>query len=282
MQHDRPSLTALRVAMSRAAHQLFDDPLVLEDPVALQVIGSAREAQVRAARRRFDATLARFLRAFLVARSRVAEGALAASVRRGVGQYVILGAGLDTFAYRSPYRASTLRVFEVDYPTTQAFKRRQLAAAGIAIPEGLTFVPIDFETQSLADRLREARFRSDQQAFFSWLGVSMYLTRAAVMSTLEYIAALPQGSGVVFDYATALPNPSRPSFLRRVLMRRVAAVDEPWKTFFDPPALEAALRTLGFAHTTDLGPDELNTRFFSGRRDQLRVGGLAHVMSACT
>jgi methyltransferase (TIGR00027 family) len=279
MQQDRPSLTALRVAMSRAAHQLLDDPRVLDDPVALRVIGTARAEEIRADRDRFEATLARFLRAFLVARSRVAEGALAEAIGRGVHRYVILGAGLDTFAYRSPYPASTLRVFEVDYPATQAWKRRQLAATGIAVPESVTFVSIDFETQSLADRLRDAGFRTDQMSFFSWLGVSMYLTRAAVTRTLGYIAALPRGSGIVFDYAVALPAPS---FLRRLLMRRVAAVGEPWKTFFDPQSLSAELRTLGFVHTEDLGPDELNARFFSGRRDKLRVGGLARVMSART
>jgi methyltransferase (TIGR00027 family) len=279
MLQDRPSLTALRVAMSRAAHQLFDDPKVLDDPVALRVIGTAREEEIRADPHRFEATLARFLRAFLVARSRVAEGALADAVRRGVGQYVILGAGLDTFAYRSPYPASALKVFEVDDPATQAWKRRQLAAAGIAVPESLTFVSIDFETQGLADRLGVTRFRADQRSFFAWLGVSMYLTRAAIMNTLGYVAARPRGSGIVFDYAVARRTRS---LLRRLLMRRVAAVGEPWKTFFDPPALAAELRTLGFAQTEDLGPDELNARFFNGRRDKLRVGGLAHVISART
>jgi methyltransferase (TIGR00027 family) len=279
MQQDRPSLTALRVAMSRAAHQLYDEPRVLDDPVALRIIGSTREQEIRADRPRFEATLARFLRAFLIARSRVAEGALADAVARGVGQYVILGAGLDTFAYRNPYPASVLRVFEVDYPATQAWKRRQLAAAGIAVPESLSFVSIDFETQSLAGRLRERHFHPEQTSFFSWLGVSMYLTQAAVMSTLGYVASLPRGSGIVFDYAVAL---RRPGLLRRLLMRRVAAVGEPWKTFFDPRALTAELRTLGFAHAEDFGPDELNARLFSGRRDRLRVGGLARVMSART
>jgi methyltransferase (TIGR00027 family) len=284
MEKDRPSISALRVAMSRAAHQLFDHPRLLDDPLALRVIGAQRADEIRADRHRYESTLARYLRAFLVARSRIAEDALAAAVGRGVRQYLILGAGLDTFAYRNPYPASTLRVFEVDHPATQAWKRRQLATAGIAAPQCLTFVPIDFETQTLGERLREVGFRSDELTFFSWLGVSMYLRREAVMGTLKYAAsAMPRGSAIVLDYAVSpeTVGPLRRLIARR-LMRRVAAAGEPWKTFFDPRTLSGELKALGFAHTDDCGPEELNARFFAGRGDKLRVGGLAHVMSART
>ena len=281
MRANRPSLTAQRVAMSRAAHQIFDHPRVLEDPLALRIIGAESAQAVRSGGQRYSERLARYLRAFLVARSRVAEDALADAFGRGVHQYVVLGAGLDTFAHRNPYAASTLRVFEVDHPQTQDWKRRQLAAAGLAIPQALTFVPLDFEAQTLTDELRRAGFRTDQAAFFSWLGVSMYLTRDAVFSTLSYIASLPAGSGIVFDYAV---SPRTLPFARRLraraLMSRVAAIGEPWKTFLDPGELAAELRRLGFVHTQDLGPDELNARFFSNRTDGLRVAGLGRVMSA--
>jgi methyltransferase (TIGR00027 family) len=284
VRRDRPSLTAQRVALARAAHQLYDHPKVLDDPVALRIIGASGTAGIRAHRARFDLRSARYLRAFVVARSRVAEDALAASVARGVRQYVILGAGLDTFAYRNPYPAARLRVFEVDHPATQAWKQRSLAAAAIGIPESLTFVPIDFETETLAARLQEADFRTDVPAAFSWLGVTVYLSRAAVMDTLRYVAtALPRGSGVVFDYAVPLASVS---FLRRLmvraLMHRVAAAGEPWKTFFDPRTLAGELRALGFAHLEDLGPEELNGRFFEGRADALEVGRLGRVLSART
>jgi len=278
---DQPSRTAWRVALSRAAHQIFDRPPVLEDPIALAIVGERGLAQIRAAALRYKPSPSRYLRAFLVARSRVAEEALADSVRHGVRQYVVLGAGLDTFAYRNPYPASELRVFEVDHPATQALKRRQLAAASLAPPASLVFVPVDFERERLPERLESAGFRAAEPAFFSWLGVTMYLSRAAALGTLGFIARLPEGSGVVFDYA--LP-PATLSLVRRVVqravMRRVAAAGEPWKSFFDPRELAAELRSLGFRQLEDLGPEAINARYFSERLDGLRVGGLGHIISA--
>jgi methyltransferase (TIGR00027 family) len=278
---DQPSRTAYRVALGRAAHQLLDRPLVLEDPVALAIVGEHGVAEIRAPPRRFEFRLARFLRAFLVARSRVAEEALAEAVRRGVRQYVVLGAGLDTFAYRNPYPASQLKVFEVDHPATQAWKRRQLAAARLALPESLTFVSVDFESETLPQQLTRAGFRADEPAFFSWLGVTMYLSRAAVLATLGYVAGLPRGSGIVFDYAVP---PATLDLIRRVVvrtvMRRVAAAGEPWKSFFEPRELAGELHALGFRQLEDLGSEQLNNRFFSDRADGLRVGSLGRVMSA--
>jgi methyltransferase (TIGR00027 family) len=278
---DGPSHTAYRVAVSRAAHQLLDEPRVLEDPIALAIVGAAAVAAIRAAPLRYRLPPARYLRAFLVARSRVAEEALAQAVRRGVRQYVVLGAGLDTFAYRNPYPADGLTVFEVDHPATQAWKRGQLETAGIALPPSLRFVSVDFETQQLGERLAGAGLRADERAFFSWLGVSMYLTRAAIGATLGYVAGLPRGSGIVFDYAVP---PAGLGPVRRLvvhaLLKRVAAAGEPWKTFFEPRALAAELRALGFTELEDLGPEELNARFFGGRSDGLRTGALGRVMCA--
>jgi methyltransferase (TIGR00027 family) len=278
---DGPSHTAYRVAVSRAAHQLLDEPRVLEDPIALAIVGAAAVAAIRAAPLRYRLPPARYLRAFLVARSRVAEEALAQAVRRGVRQYVVLGAGLDTFAYRNPYPADGLTVFEVDHPATQAWKRGQLETAGIALPPSLRFVSVDFETQQLGERLAGAGLRADERAFFSWLGVSMYLTRAAIGATLGYVAGLPRGSGIVFDYAVppAGLGPAR-RLVVHALLKRVAAAGEPWKTFFEPRALAAELRALGFTELEDLGPEELNARFFGGRSDGLRTGALGRVMCA--
>src|SRR5438874_2805580 len=147
MKSDRPSATAHRVAMRRAAHQILDRPRVLDDPIALRIVGPRAEAAIRADPRRCQSRLGRLLRSFLVARSRVAEDALTMAVAAGVRQYVVLGAGLDTFAYRNPYPA--LRVFEVDNPATQAWKRRRLADAQIAVPDDVTFVALDFASESL-------------------------------------------------------------------------------------------------------------------------------------
>src|SRR5262249_25572312 len=151
-RRDRPSRTALRVALSRAAHQVLDEPRILEDPLAMRIVGSEAAHELTAEPQRQQTTAARYLRAFVVAGSRVAEDTLASAVERGVAQYVVLGAGLDTFAYRNPH-APQLRVFEVDYPATQAWKQRQLAQAGIAVPDSLIYVPIDFDTQTLPERL---------------------------------------------------------------------------------------------------------------------------------
>jgi methyltransferase (TIGR00027 family) len=283
MQPERASLTARRVAMSRAAHQLFDHPRIFDDPLAMRIIGAQHAADVRSVSGRLEVKFSRYLRAFVAARSRIAEDELARAVDRGVRQYVILGAGLDTFAYRNPHHASALRVFEVDYPSTQAWKREQLEEAAISIPEALTYVAVDFETQALADRLREAGFKADAPAWFSWLGVTMYLSPAAVMATMNFVASLPAGSGIVFDY---LVSPSSLSFVHRLALRavaqRVSALGEPWQSYFDPQALLRELKTIGFTRVEDIGPEEINARLFSQRSDRLKVALVGRMVSART
>jgi methyltransferase (TIGR00027 family) len=278
----RPSRTALRVAMRRAAHQLFDNPKVLDDPIALRIIGPNAAAKLEAGRGTEVTRFAGALRAFMAARSRFAEDSLARSIGRGVKQYVVLGAGLDTFAYRNPYGESALRVFEVDHPATQEWKRLQLAKARIAIPSSVTFAPVDFERQTLSEGLRLAHFDSTKATFFSWLGVTMYLTEDAVMSTFQFVGSTPRGGGVAFDYA--LPRSSLNWFGRLALdamMWRVAKAGEPFRTFFDPTELAERLRGLGFMSIEDVGGDELNERYFKDRSDNLRVSGrLGRLMSA--
>jgi len=221
------------------------------------------------------------LRAFIAVRSRFAEEELAAALHRGVRQFVLLGAGLDTFAYRNPFAASGLRVFEVDHPATQAWKRELLAEAGIAEPPSLTFVPLDFEKRSLDAALEAAEFRTDQPGFFSWLGVVPYLTLEAAQATLAWIGSLPAGSGVVFDYAispASLGESQKAAF--DALANRVARAGEPFRLFFEPAELARTLRELGFRQIEDLDAAEIDRRYFSDRRDGLRVGGLAHLVSA--
>jgi methyltransferase (TIGR00027 family) len=204
------------------------------------------------------------------------------AVKRGVRQYVILGAGLDTIAYRNPYSAFGLRIFEVDSPATQSWKRQQLDAAKISIPESLTFAPIDFETEALADRLREVGFRTHELCLFSWLGVTRYLTHETVMETMKSIASCtPSGSGIVFDYVSP---PSSLGFFHRLVFRaltaRMAVVGEPWRTFFDPHSLGNDLKTIGFTQVAGIGPEEINARFFNNRSDRLMVGSIGHLMKA--
>ncbi|MEA1674128.1 SAM-dependent methyltransferase [Nitrospirillum sp. BR 11163] len=279
MQQGRPSRTALAVAALRAAHQLMDVPVIFADPVALPILGPEAEARIRADEARLHAPPARFLRAALVARSRFAEDALAAAVARGVDQYVVLGAGLDTFAYRNPH--SGLRVIEVDHPATQTWKRGMLAAAGIAPPASVTFAPVDFERDTLADGLARAGFDGNRPAFVAWLGVTVYLTRDAILDTLRRVAALAPGSGIVFDYG--LP-PDRLTESQRVAFQamadRAAAEGEPWRSFFTPDALLADLRGLGFCAVEDVGSAELNPCYFSGRADGLALGGISRLAHA--
>jgi methyltransferase (TIGR00027 family) len=267
--------------MRRAAHQLLDDPRVHSDPLALAILGEAQAAAIRADPRLLeDGPVATRLRAFLAVRSRLAEDALAQAVAGGVRQYVVLGAGLDTFAYRNPYPA--LRLFEVDHPATQAWKRQRLADANIPVPEGVTFVAVDFAAEPLPRALRAAGLRSEEPSFFSWLGVTPYLEPTNVLATLAAIAPFAaNGGGVVFDYnvpPASLPQPQRAAF--EALAARVAAAGEPFRGFFEPEDLIASMRAMGFRAVRDLGPDDLNAQFFSNRTDGLRVGSAGHVLTA--
>ena len=203
--------------MRRAAHQLFDHPLVHDDPLALRMVAEADVAALRADPN--AAADSRALRAFLAVRSRVAEDALADAVARGVRRYVLLGAGLDTFAYRNPH--PDVRVFEVDHPDTQAMKRRRLADAGVAVPDGVTYVAIDFATDALGPTLRTAGL--DAPAFFAWLGVTPYLEPDTVLATLDAVAPFTAGGGgVVFDYSVPHEPLARSGAARSPRSRRAS------------------------------------------------------------
>lgn len=265
--------------MRRAAHQVIDGPKVLDDPLAIRIVGSEAAATISAASDRFSPA-AKPMRAFMAARARFAEDELAQAVARGVTQVVILGAGLDTFAYRNPF--PTLRVFEVDHPATQAWKRERLAAANIAIPESVTYAAVDFNTQTLADGLRAANFQAEQPAFFSWLGVTMYLTADTVFATLRLIHTMSPENGVVFDYTVPRANLNfAGKLIFDAITRRVAAAGEPFKGFFDPTDLNAKIREIGYSHIEDLDTAKINARYFANRLDKLRVAGaMGHIMCA--
>jgi len=283
MREARPSRTAYMVAMRRAAHQIFDNPKVFDDPIALAILGPGAEQRLRS-EPRFLNRLGRAVRASMAARSRYAEDQLARAIESGTRQYVILGAGLDTFAYRNPHPQPDLRVFEVDYPATQEWKREQLAAAGILAPPSLTFAPVNFEHQTLAEGLRAAGFDAARAAFFSWLGVTMYLERETAMGTFRFIASCGRGSGVTFDYIVPRETLNwTGQLILRAMERRVARAGEPFRTFFAPEELRDELGRMGFRAIEDLGGAELNERYFKNRADGLRVPGvLGRFMTAET
>jgi len=269
METGQASKTALGVAIRRAAHQLADKPPVLDDPIALRLVG---ERYPRLMERALH-PVGRDFRGFMAARSRYAEERLAEAVAHGVAQYVVLGAGLDTFAYRNPF--PELRVFEVDFPATQVWKRSMLEQAAIAVPSNLVFVALDFEHQTLADGLTQAGLECDKPAFFGWLGVVPYLTLDAVRATLNVVARMPAGSGVSFDYAV---DPETLSPIGRVafdrLAERVAAAGEPFQLFFTPETLESELRQAGFQRMEQVGSAELNHLYFNNRADGLKLSPL--------
>lgn len=266
METGKASKTALRVAIRRAAHQIADPPPVLDDPISVRLVGSGYTRDLERAMH----TVARDFRAFMSARSRYAEDRLAEAVSQGITQFVVLGAGLDTFACRNPF--PSLRVFEVDFPATQEWKRALFADAGIPEPENLTFVPLDFERKTLAEGLGEAGFVRESAAFFSWLGVVPYLTLDAFRATLETIAQHPAPTAVSLDYGfpPETLSPKRRAIFD-TLAGRVAAAGEPLQLFFTPDEMEAELRRAGFSRTEQVNTEGLNERYFSGRTDGLKL-----------
>jgi len=277
METGRASKTAVRVAIRRAVHQVLDQPCVLNDPIAVPLLG----AEFGVDREREMNPVARSFRALMAVRSRYVEDQLAAAVAQGVTQYVVLGAGLDTFAYRNPF--PSLRVFEVDFPATQDGKRALLYKAAIDVPSGLTFVPLDFERKSLAEGLAEAGFDAGAAAFFGWLGVVPYLTLEAFRATLKTIAQLPAGTAVGFDYAVS-PETMAPH-RRKVfdaLSKRVAAAGEPFRLFFTPEDLERELHQAGFKRIEQQDSEQLNERYFQDRADGIKLpdAGLGLLVTA--
>lgn len=272
MEQAIASRTALSVALRRAAHQIHDSPVVFNDPLAVGILGATYAEELRRTPLRPDKPFSIALRAFLVARSRYAEDNLKQAVDSGVYQYVLLGAGLDTFAYRNPY--SQLRVFEVDHPATQQWKRELLQRNNIAIPDSITYTPVDFERQSLSAQLSDAGFNCQAPAFFAWLGVVPYLTLEAFRATINFIVAQTRGSGLTLDYGqppSALPPLER--LAHDSLASRVEKAGEPFQLFFTPAEIAAELS--GFHSIEDLGAPEINARYFSGRTDQLAMRGTA-------
>jgi methyltransferase (TIGR00027 family) len=266
-----PKPSALMVALQRAAHQLLDEPRVLDDPLALGILGDAEVQALRANPEPYRTPMSLGLRSTVVVRSRLAEDEWAGAIERGVRQYVVLGAGLDTSAYR--HAQAPGRRFEVDLPATQGWKRARLREAGIEIPASLSYVPVDFERVSLAEGLLQAGFDLGQPAFFSWLGVTMYLDEPAVIETLRFIAGCAKGSAVLFEYVVPLAElPLMMRIAMQQLTAQLAKRGEPWKTYFPTDTLERRLATLGFSETRHWGPEELNRRYLADRRDALRVG----------
>lgn len=302
MEEDRASFTALMTAYSRGHHSRYDSPRIFDDFLAHSMLSEdereAVELLIMAAFRSFNpvgaaafpdraSALEWLMQAsaaapIVLGRARYAEECLERAIAAGARQYVILGAGLDTFAFRRPDLAAGLRIFEVDHPATQAHKRRRLAELGWELPPPLHFVPVDFMTQRLGAALRASAYDPQLPAFFSWLGVTYYLTAAAVFATLREIAAIaPSGSGLVFDYLDTdafVPQKAAPRVLR--MLGSVRDVGEPMRSGFDPLTLSAELSSLGLHLREDLSPWDIHQRYFLGRTDHYRACEHVHFAHA--
>ncbi len=278
MLEQEPSRTALSAAAHRAAHQVLEDGDIFCDPLAVPILGVDAEV----IRNHAEIQARRGMRFFVVSRAAIAESVIKTGVEaRGVGQLVVLGAGLDTFAYRNPF-GGRLSVFEVDHPATQAWKRRRLAEAGIASGDLVTYAPVDFERETLSDRLADAGLDPAIRTIFTWLGVVPYLSKATVSATLSQIAAHSGGGEVVFDYGEP-PERGDPDqrARREALAARVAAAGEPFLSHFGPEEIADVLQARGFARIEDLGVPALLMRFARSAAAPSRGGG-GHVVIAAT
>jgi methyltransferase (TIGR00027 family) len=258
MKPNEPSRTALIPARQRAAHQLLDHGSILYDPFAMKILREDEKDVLQFANQHPLASIGRL---FTTARSRIAEDALSRAVERRVRQIVILGAGLDTFALRNPHGALQIRIYEVDYPATQAWKRQRLAEAQIALPPWLILVPVDFERDDVGEKLVAAGFQQNSPAFFTWLGVVPYLTQDAISRTLDYMSSI-HNSEVVFDYME--PPEAFSEELRQIEKARneqLEKIGERSDSRFEPAGIAAILRSHGFCAIEDISFQEIASRF---------------------
>jgi len=277
-----PDSTAERVALWRALHTLVDPPpYVLEDEIGLRLIDPPAGWRDRGDMHP-DGT--RTFRASIVARSRFTEDLVIEQAGHGVAQYVLLGAGLDTFVQRRPEVAAGLQVFEVDQPAAQVWKRRRLTELGYGVPDRLRLVGDDFETEgSWWRKLTAAGFDPARPAVVASLGVSMYLTRQANLATLRQLAALAPGSTLVMTFQPPLDllEPAERTG-REYAERGARSSGTPFLSFFSPAGILELAREAGFAKVRHVPAAELNQRYFGGRDDELRTSSGEELLVATT
>lgn len=261
--------------MARARHQLLDGGEIFQDPLAFDILGPAHAARVRAAvegngprsRRKDAGSFSQAMRGALVVRSRIAEDTLREAVAGGATQYVLLGAGLDTFALRQPWPEGLRRVFEVDHPATQAWKQGLASQAGLALPPGAAYVPVDFEHQDFMAQLVAHGFDPQERTVFAWLGVTMYLPPAAVEATLARIGtqAAPD-SVLVFDYVRRpAPNEWGRRLGLALMGRRFRRMGEPWRCALRDAELHALLAAHGFDPAEVITPEVIRSTLLAHR-----------------
>lgn len=283
MKNAQPSQTAIGSAIMRAAHLTLDgEPKILKDHFALLLANVSGDDPIAANLELLQRPEFRQLRAYMVLRHRYVEDELACALAHRIAQYVILGAGLDTFAYRRPRHLHDIRVFEVDHPTTQSWKRARLEALGIAIPDNVRFVPVNFEQEKWSEKIEACGFDHREPTFFSCLGVSQYITRAAFEATLREMTR--SGSAfrqVILDFVVPAGGVAPADRLQIAMMcARSEHRGEPWVSYYDPTELHAMLVAVGFEHVEHFSPERACERYFLSRDDGLVLPGTYHLMNA--
>ena len=290
MKCEQRNSTAEATATMRAVHFLYHQPVVFNDPYALQLTSPAlrRACQNRffgwPLRRNFISASLRPITAQVVSRAKYAEEKLEQAVSKGISQYVIIGAGFDSFCLRRPDFSAGLQIYEIDHPATQEIKRKRLLEIVDSSPKGVEFLSVDLEKQNLADALSNSSFLKDERAFFSWLGTVPYLSKDAVFKVLRGLASFAaRGSEIVFDYSipTAMwALEERQALVRilRIIERRGEAV----KSFFEPDAFQEDVSHLGYHIFENISPEELNKKYFSDRSDGLATHSAAYNLHAET
>ena len=272
MMSGQPSRTLLGTAIKRAEHQLLDTPLIFEDPIILDLVPELADPAAVAEFRSLGEPLLVLLRSLFAMRSRFAEDRLAEATRRGVRQYVMVGAGLDTFPWRQPASTRDMVIFAADHPASLIWTHRRLRDHGLARPPNLTHVPVDLEDCRLGDALAACGFDHDAASFCSVLGVIQYLSDNAIDALLRFAASQKTGSEIVFSFVTPdeeLDGEDLEITIRSVA--RTATLGEPWKTRLSPQELMQRLTGLGFGNVFHLTPELAQARYFAGRRDGLRA-----------
>jgi len=267
-------------AAARALHREEPPPWVLDDHLALGLAGDEGASITQRLRDELSAGELLTFSRWMCVRARLVEDVVERAVAGGTRQYVILGAGLDSFAYRRPDLLVRLRVFEVDHPSGQVWKRERLAELGVSLPANLVFAPVDFETQTLRAGLLEAGFDFAAGAVFSWIGVTMFLTLTAIEATLETVAACPPGSRIVLTYNPPLSALADQELAMQSRVSRLAGeMDEPFISLFTPAEAEALLHRCGFGEVEHFGPAEAIRTYFAGQPD-VRLGVPQRVLIA--
>jgi methyltransferase (TIGR00027 family) len=280
------SQTAIFPAICRAAHQMFDeDPKILHDPIAVKFIDDA----ARTALSNKDPTLMAMVipaaRTHFCLRSRIAEDCLERAVACGVDQYIVLGAGLDSFAYRQPDWARAIEIVEVDHPRTQEFKLELIKANGLRPPQNVSYLPVDFAAESVIDRLTQASTNTARPLFVSWLGVTQYLVPEAVSDVLRALASWPGGCGLLVTYMLADWSDFEPLTVERYKRQRdrAASLGEPWISGYSEATMASSLRSAGFAFQKAFTVSGIQSLYFARRTDGLRAeGGPSWIMGAYT